>query len=124
MFFLFLISVSLQFLGWLILTVILKIFESESRVDSLSECYDGQDVSLSMNGWTRSNSDKAIEVMCFRVSSCHCSRFPDITELWYSSIRLERSPHLMTPFSVMYMSFILFVVLLSLSGRVVVSSFV
>jgi hypothetical protein len=32
------------------LAVIPKIFESESRVDSLSECYDGQYVSLSMNG--------------------------------------------------------------------------
>lgn len=47
---LFLISVSKQILGWLILAVIRKIFESESRVDSLSECYDGQYVSLSMNG--------------------------------------------------------------------------
>jgi hypothetical protein len=55
---LFLISVSLQFLGWLILTVILKIFESESRVDSLSECYDGQHVSLSMN-------EQYVQVFCF-----------------------------------------------------------
>jgi hypothetical protein len=47
---LLLISVSPKFLGWLILAVIRKIFESESRVDSLSECYDGQYVSLSMNG--------------------------------------------------------------------------
>jgi hypothetical protein len=45
---LLLISVSPQFLGCLILAVIRKIFESESRVDSLSECYDGQDVSLSI----------------------------------------------------------------------------
>jgi hypothetical protein len=47
---LLLISVSPQFLGWLILAVMRKIFGSESRVDSLSECHDGQDVSLSMNG--------------------------------------------------------------------------
>jgi hypothetical protein len=40
-FYLFMISVSPQFLGWLILAGIRKIFESESRVDSLSECYDG-----------------------------------------------------------------------------------
>ena len=40
---LFLISVSLQFLGWLILAVIRKIVESESRVDSLSDCYDGHE---------------------------------------------------------------------------------
>jgi hypothetical protein len=45
---LLLISVSPQFLGWLILAVIPKIFESESRVDSLSECYDGQYASLSI----------------------------------------------------------------------------
>jgi len=49
-FYLFMISVSPQFLGWLTLAVIRKIFESQSRVDSLSECYDGQYVSLSMNG--------------------------------------------------------------------------
>jgi hypothetical protein len=40
---LLLISVSPQFLGWLILAVIRKNFESESRVDSLSECYDGKE---------------------------------------------------------------------------------
>ena len=47
---LFLISVSLQFLRWLILAVIRKIFESESRIDILSGFYNGQGVSLSMNG--------------------------------------------------------------------------
>jgi hypothetical protein len=49
----------------------------------------GCNVSFSLykqRGDARSNSDKPIEVICFRVSPCRCSRFPNITGLWYCSM--------------------------------------